>query len=159
PASVCAVFGDDAFLKGEVLSTLRKSLLGGDDGEFGLSVFTGREVQLRDVRDALSSVSLFGDGQRVVIIEDADAFVSDHRPELEDYVASRSREPSETRSASARRTYDSVLVLDVKTWPSNTRLAKAVAASGMAIKCDAPNERQAKTWLVQRAKAVYNVRL
>src|SRR6478609_5413517 len=95
PASVCAVFGDDAFLKGEVLSALRKSLLGGDDGEFGLSVFTGREVQLRDVRDTLSSVSLFGDGQRVVIIEDADAFVSEHRPELEDYVTSRSREPSE----------------------------------------------------------------
>ena len=159
PANVCAVFGDDAFLKGEVLAALRRQLLGGDDGEFGLSVFAGHEVQLRDVRDALASVSLFGDGQRVVIIEDADTFVSDHRPELEDYVASRSREPSETRSASARQTYGSVLVLDVKTWPSNTRLAKAVAASGMAIKCDAPTDRQAKSWLTQRAKAVHNVRL
>src|SRR4051794_20110933 len=144
PANICAVFGDDAFLKSEVLSTLRKQLSGSDDGEFGLNVFAGREVQLRDVRDALDSVSLFGDGQRVVIIEDADAFVSDHRPELEDYVA---------------RPAKGVLVLDVKTWPSNTRLAKAVAASGLAIKCDAPSDRQAKSWLTQRAKSVYNVRV
>jgi DNA polymerase-3 subunit delta len=144
PANVCAVFGDDAFLKGEVLSALRKQLLGTDDGEFGLTIFAGREVQLRDVRDALSSVSLFGDGQRVVIIEDADTFVSDHRPELEDYVA---------------RPAKGVLILDVKTWPSNTRLAKAVATSGLAIKCDAPSDRQAKSWLTQRAKSVYNVRL
>jgi DNA polymerase-3 subunit delta len=144
PANVCAVFGDDAFLKGEVLSALRKRLLGTDDGEFGLTVFSGREVQLRDVRDALSSVSLFGDGQRVVIIEDADTFVSDHRPELEDYVV---------------RPAKGVLVLDVKTWPSNTRLAKAVATSGLAIKCDAPSDRQAKSWLTQRAKSLHNVRL
>jgi len=159
PANVCAVFGDDAFLKGEVLAAIRRQLLGGADGEFGLSVFAGREVELRDVRDALDSVSLFGDGQRLVIIEDADTFVSDHRPELEEYVASRCREPSDTRFGSARRTNVSVLVLDVKTWPSNTRLAKAVATSGMAIKCDAPTDRQAKSWLTQRAKAVHDVRL
>src|SRR4051794_10357768 len=144
PANICAVFGDDAFLKSEVLCALRKQLLGKDDGEFGLTVFAGREVQLREVRDALSSVSLFGRGQPVVIIEDADTFVSDHRPELEDYVA---------------RPAKGVMILDVKTWPSNTRLAKAVAISGLAIKCDAPTDRQAKSWLTQRAKSVYNVRV
>jgi DNA polymerase-3 subunit delta len=144
PEGVCAVYGDDAFLKTEVLTALRKQLVGSDDGEFGLSVFAGREVQLRDVRDALSSVSLFGDGQRVVVIEDADTFVSDHRPELEDYVA---------------RPAKGVLILDVKTWPSNTRLAKAVAVSGLAIACDAPKDRQAKYWLTQRAKAIHDVRL
>src|SRR3954462_14712740 len=87
PKNVCAIFGDDAFLKGEVLTSLGNQVLVGNDGEFGLSVFEGSEVQLRDVRDALSSVSLFGDGQRLAIIEDADNFVSDHRPELEDYVS------------------------------------------------------------------------
>jgi DNA polymerase-3 subunit delta len=168
PEGVCAVYGDEAFLKGEVLAALRRQLLGGNDGEFGLSVFPGGEVQLRDVRDALSSVSLFGDGQRVVIVEDADTFVSDHRSELEDYVdkvagtgapGRRVDVPAPghgTRSVPATK---SVLILDVKTWPSNTRLAKAVATSGMAIKCDEPNERQAKSWLTQRAKAVHNVRL
>jgi DNA polymerase-3 subunit delta len=143
-AGVCAVFGDDAFLKGEVLSALRRQVLGGGDAEFGLTTFTGREVQLRDVRDALSSQSLFGDGKRLVIVQEADSFVTEYRAELEDYVA---------------RPQHGVLVLDVKTWPANTRLAKAVAATGLAIQCASPNERQIKTWLVQRAKTAHQVKL
>ena len=143
-AGVCAVFGDDAFLKSEVLSALRRLVLSGKESEFGLTTFSGKEARLRDVRDALSSVSLFGDGQRLVIVEEADPFVSEYRGELEEYVASPRR---------------GVLVLEVKTWPANTRLAKAVAASGLAIRCDSPNERQIKSWIVQRAKAEHGVRL
>jgi DNA polymerase-3 subunit delta len=143
-AGVCAVFGDDAFLKSEVLSALRRLVLSGKESEFGLTTFSGKEARLRDVRDALSSVSLFGDGQRLVIVEEADPFVSEYRGELEEYVAAPSR---------------GVLVLEVKTWPANTRLAKAVATSGLSIRCDSPNERQIKSWIVQRAKAEHGVRL
>ncbi len=159
--SVCAVFGDDAFLKMEVVAALRRQILSGSDDEFALTVFNGREVQLRDVRDALATQSLFGSGARLVVVEEADPFVSEHRSELEDYVAhsSRSCEPSETGSAPSRQTPGGVLVLDVKTWPANTRLAKAVAASGLAVKCDTPNERQIKSWLIQRAKAAHQVHL
>ncbi len=144
PAAVCAVYGDDAYLKMEVMAALRKAALGGNDGEFGATIFNGPDVQLRDVRDALASRSLFGDGRRLVIVEEADSFVSEHRAELEEYVA---------RPASG------VLVLEVKTWPANTRLAKAVAATGLAIDCAAPKERHIKPWLTQRAKAIHNVRL
>jgi DNA polymerase-3 subunit delta len=80
-----------------------------------------------------------------VIVEDADSFVSQYRGELEDY--------------GARPAKGSVLVLEVQTWPANTRLAKAVAASGLAIDCKSPNERQVKSWLTARAKKTYNVRL
>ena len=59
----------------------------------------------------------------------------------------------------AKPVRDAVLVLEVKTWPSNTRLAKAVAAEGLAIECTPPKERQLKTWLIQRAKAVHQARL
>jgi DNA polymerase-3 subunit delta len=141
---MCAVYGDDAFLKAEVLGVLRAHVLQGEESDFGLSTFTGREVRLRDIHDALATVSLFGTGQRLVIVEEADPFVSEFRSELEDYVAKPSR---------------GVLVLDVKTWPSNTRLAKAVAAGGLAIQCDAPNARQMKSWLTQRAKSVHDLRL
>jgi DNA polymerase-3 subunit delta len=144
-AGVCAVHGDEAFLKSEVLAAIRREVLGGDDGGFSLSTFSGRDVQLRDVLDALATVSLFGGGRRLVIVEDADGFVSDHRRELEDYVANPAR--------------DAVLVLEVKTWPSNTKLAKAIAAEGLAIECTPPKERPLKTWLIQRAKTVHDVRL
>jgi DNA polymerase-3 subunit delta len=142
---VVAVFGDEAFLKSEVLSILRREALSGADGEFGLHSFTGRDALLRDVVDALSTISLFGGGTRLVIVEDADAFVTAHRGELEEYVGKPAR--------------DAILVLDVKSWPGNTRIAKAVAASGLAIECAAPNERQLKSWLVKRAKAIHEVRL
>jgi len=143
--SVCAVFGDEAFLKTEVLAALRRQVLGGDEGGFSLTTFTGKEAQLREVLDALATATLFGVGRRLVIVEDADPFVSEYRAQLEDYVA--------------RPAKGGILVLEVKTWPGNTRLAKAVATSGLAIECKAPAERQLKTWIIERAKTVHKIRL
>ena len=143
---VCAVIGDETFLKREVLAALRQQVLGSDQDEFSLTTFAGRSgVPLRDVLDALATVSLFGSGRRLVIVEEADDFVSENRAELEDYVAKPHR--------------GGVLVLDVKTWPSTTRLAKAVAASGLTIECKSLNEPQTKRWLADRAKSRYDVRL
>ena len=142
---VCAVYGDDAYLKHEVLAILRRQVLAGDDSEFSLTTFTGRDAELRDVFDALATVSLFGGERRLVIVEDADTFVSAHRSELEDYVGKPHR--------------GSVFVLEVKTWPSNTRLAKAVAASSLAIDCSSLKPAQIKRWLAERATTVHGVRL
>jgi DNA polymerase-3 subunit delta len=142
---VCSVCGDEAFLKAEVLAAIRRQVLSGEDSDFAFHTFAGRDVQLRDVLDALATVSLFGHGRRLVVVEDADGFVSQYRGELEDYVSKPTR--------------NAVLVLEVNAWPSNTRLAKAVSATGLAIECTPPKERQLKTWLVQRAKTVHQVRL
>jgi DNA polymerase-3 subunit delta len=144
-AAVCAVFGDEAYLKFEVLAALRRQVLGAEEGEFSLTTVAGPSTQLREVLDALATVSLFGGGRRLVIVEDADSFVTQYRGELEDYV---------TRPAK-----ESVLALDVQTWPGNTRLAKAVAACGLSIDCKSPNERQVKSWLTKRAKTTHDVQL
>jgi DNA polymerase-3 subunit delta len=144
-AAVCAVFGDEAFLKSEVLGALRRQVLTSEDDGFSLTTFTGKETQLREMLDALATVSLFGSGRRLVIVEDADTFVTEYRTQLEDYVT--------------RPHAGGVLVLEVKTWPGNTRLAKAVAASGLTIECKPPTERQLKTWISQRAKTANKVRL
>lgn len=143
--AVCAVYGDESFLKREVIAILRRHVLGDAEGEFSLSTYAGPNTQLRDVLDSLATVSLFGSGRRLVIVEDADPFVTLFRGELEDYVARPHR--------------DGVLVLEVESWPSNTRLAKAVAGGGLAIECKSPNERQTKSWLVERAKTIHNLRL
>jgi DNA polymerase-3 subunit delta len=144
--TVCAVIGDESFLKREVLIALRRQVLGGEENEFSLTTFSGRNaVLLRDVLDELATVSLFSSGQRLVIVEEADDFVSEYRTELEAYVGKPQR--------------SSVLVLEVKTWPSTTRLAKAVAESGLTIECKSLNESQTKRWLVERAKTRYETRL
>lgn len=142
--SVCAVYGDEQYLKREVLTALRKQVLGQGEGVLGLWTFEGETAELREVLDALATVSLFGDA-RLVIVEEADSFVSQHRSELERYTDKPAR--------------GGVLVLEVKTWPANTRLAKALAAEGLTIHCKTPSESQTKRWLVERASRMHGVRL
>lgn len=141
----CAIFGDEAYLKREVLTALRRQVLGSEGGEFAYTTLSGREAQLREVFDALATVSLFSTGPRLVVVEEADPFVTLYRAELEDYVSRPAR--------------DSVLALEVKSWASNTRLAKAVGAAGLSIECKPPELRSAKRWLKERAQSAYGAKL
>ncbi|RIK81222.1 MAG: hypothetical protein DCC67_08415, partial [Planctomycetota bacterium] len=93
---------------------------------------------------------LFGSDQRVVVVEQANDFVKNYREHLEDYVA--------------RPRSDATLILEVTAWPGNTRLAKAVAATGLTIKCQMPERnpeaaqynRQLKDWLVAVARRQFD---
>lgn len=142
---VCVLFGDEAFLKRRVLSELKEQVLSGEDAEFSVTTFDGRTVQMRDVLDALATRALFGGGRHLVIVEEADDFVSQNRPALEDYVE---------RPNSA-----SVLVLDVKQWPSTTRLAKALSQRGLQIECKVPPAARLATWLAGWSKKQHGATL
>ena len=142
---VCVVFGDEPFLKRLALARLRGEVLEGDDGELSFTALDGDEATARDVFDCLATVALFGGGRRLVLVEAADDFVTRNRPALEDYVA--------------RPKPSGVLVLEVNSWPSNTKLYKAVAASGLAIECKAPAASTLVKWLVERARATHQAKL
>lgn len=141
--SLVVLAGDEPFLKREVLQSVRGRLSGDDD--LACTVFAGRECDWRDVSDSLTSVSLFG-GASAAVVEDADTFVTRYRPQLEDYAA--------------KEKHPGTLVLDVKSWPGNTRVAKAHAGKGALIKCQVPDkgaeltafQRSAKKWLSHRAE-------
>jgi DNA polymerase-3 subunit delta len=143
-APVCALVGDDGFLKHEARRALVAQLTGAE-GQDSVEVLDGK-AELRDVLDALSARSLFGSERRVVVVEDADDLVKARRDDLEDYVA--------------RPFADATLVLEVSSWPANTRLAKAVAAAGLTVTCQTPDRgreltefnRQLKSWLIGVAK-------
>ena len=138
PKSVCVVFGDDAYLKRQAVSAIRHSVLTTDDAELSLCKTDGTEAMLRDVMDELSTISMFSDGQRLVIVEDADSFVSRFRSELEDYV----RKPKTS----------GILVLVVSTWAANTRLYKMVAETGLQIDCKTPGTAAVAKWLSATAR-------
>jgi DNA polymerase-3 subunit delta len=87
---------------------------------------------------------MFG-GRRLVVVEEADDFVTRYRGELEDYVA--------------RPSPSGVLLLDVETWSSSTRLYKAVEASGLAIDCAVPAAPRLPRWLADWARHAYGVQL
>ena len=131
---VCVLFGGDSFLKSQAFRRLRAILLIADDAEYSLTRLDGNQAAFPAVLKELSTMTMFGDGQRVVVVEDADAFVTRFRGELEDYAAA----PSQTAT----------LILLVGTFPSNTRLYKTVDDSGRLIDCSPPGEAAIPKWLV-----------
>jgi len=140
---VCAVFGDETFLRRQTILAMRTAVLGGDDADFSLAAFEGRNAVFRDVHEVLSTVAMFGGGSRLAVVENADDFVTRYRPQLEDYAAKPSR--------------SGVLVLDLDSLPSNTRLYKSIAAAGLLIDGKAPAPARLTKWLTDWAKQHHRI--
>lgn len=136
PKPIYVLHGDEDFLKRQVLRGLRSLILGSDDDALGLSVHDGDRAVFAAVQDELRTAPFLSAG-RLVIVDKADPFVTKYRTSLEKYVA----QPATTGS----------LVLDVKTWPSNTRLAKLIDASTTLV-CDAPALYRLPDWCVNWAE-------
>ncbi len=149
--SLCVVTGDEAFLKHEVLNQLRQSLLGDGDAELAWHTFLGKEAEWVEVADAVMSRSLFGGGQQIALVEEADTFVTRNREQLEKH--------AETGSG--------LIMLEVKSMPTNTRIAKRVLEHGKMIRCSVPDRgaelgafrRSAIRWLQLRANTVHQTKL
>lgn len=145
PAACIVASGSEAHLKQAVEAAVRKTVLGGgDDAGLAATEFNGRDADWRTVRDELMTVSMFQD-QRLVIVSGADDFVSANRAALERYVEQPSRR--------------SVLLLDVKTWRSNTKLAKKIAGSGLHVECSELTGAALLRWLTEHAAEAYGKQL
>jgi DNA polymerase III subunit delta len=142
---IYALYGDDAYLRRESLRAIVRAALGPDAEEQAVARFAGdKATPLADVLDELRTLP-FLVRARVVIVEDADPFVTAHRKELEAYA----EHPART----------GVLVLSVKAWPSNTKLAKLVSKAGLALECKSPNERELPDLLVELAQSRFEAKL
>jgi DNA polymerase-3 subunit delta len=137
PQSVYVLHGDEDFLKRHVLAALRSLLFANETDDFGWSVNAGETAVFAAVRNELETLPFFG-GRRAVIVETADSFVTRHRASLEKYVA----EPSAA----------GVLVLEVKSWPATTRLAKLVDSSSTIV-CKAPTAYRLPEWCARWAQS------
>jgi len=135
--------GDEDFLKRRVLHLLVPLVLGDADPAYALSTFPGDKTDFSTVRNELDSVSFFSD-RRLVVVDQADPFVTKFRPQLEAYVA----EPSAA----------GVLVLEVKAFPATTKLAKAVPDAAHIV-CKAPPEYRLPLWSVEWCQTHYGKKL
>jgi DNA polymerase-3 subunit delta len=144
PRPLYALFGEDAYLRSASLDAILKATLGDKADEMAVTRFAGSQATLADVLDEVRTLPFLAP-RRVAIVEDADPFVTAHRKGLEGYA----ERPSES----------GVLVLSVKSWPSNTKLAKLVEKNGLAVDCKAPKESELPAWLVQLAKGREGVKL
>jgi DNA polymerase-3 subunit delta len=141
---VYVVYGEEDFLRSRVIAAVRAAVLGKDADEIAVTRFEGDAAALADVLDELALLPFFG-ARRLVIVSDADRFVSAHRDALERYVQSSHR--------------GGVLLLAVQAWPSNTRLARMVSERGLAVECRLPDARQLAPWCRRWAQDQYGKRL
>ena len=145
PQAVNVLFGNDPYLKRAVLNRLCEAILPEEDAEFSLTKIEASTAAWRDVADALATGSLFSAGRRLVLLEDADEFVSEFRADLEDH-------------AKANAT-DGVLVLTAKVWKKTTRLYKQLDKTGLQIDCGQPKPAELVKWLQHRAKHLKGLKL
>jgi DNA polymerase III subunit delta len=136
---VYVVYGDDVYLRHESLAAISRVSLAGEDADMAITRFAGDRASLSDVLDEVRTLP-FLSRRRIAIVEEAESFVTAHRKELEAYV----EHPSHTAS----------LVFSVKTWPSNTKLAKRVDVVGLALECKTPTEASLPSWLVDLTKSL-----
>ncbi len=141
-----AVYGGDSYLIRESITAIVRLAFPGTEDEPSVSRF-GAQSRLADVRDELFTLPFFGK-RRLVVVDEADTFVTKYRKELEAYT----ERPSAT----------GILVLQVKQWTATTNLAKCVEKMGVAIECNPlPAKQSAKliSWLSQYAKTRCGVAL
>jgi DNA polymerase-3 subunit delta len=142
--SVYVVFGDDAFLIRESINAIARLAFPGQAAEGSITKYVGSHTSLADVMDEVSTLPFFSK-RRLVIVEEADPFVSKYRSELEDYAEN----PSET----------GILLLQVKRWTASTKLAKIVERVGLAVDCSAPQEAALAPWLIELARTRHGTQL
>lgn len=153
PRTVCAVFGEESYLRRQVLDRMpavfAQDLQNGEDSggmlggggteEFEPAEFDANVTPWKRIIEELSTFSMFGPSRRLVILNDADDFVSKNRERLEEYAAT----PLET----------GVLVLELKSFPSNTKLFKLVEGNGLLVDCRPLNEKQElPRWVCETAR-------
>jgi DNA polymerase-3 subunit delta len=146
-ASLCpvyVVYGPEPFLKQETVRGIIARALGDRADSLGPSKFDGEEAELAEVLDEVRTLSLLGE-MRVVVVEDADEFISRHREVLERYCAG----PADT----------GCLIFVCKGFDARTRLYKTVNGFGGALKCEAPRGAGLLSWIMARAWKTYGKRL
>lgn len=140
---VYAIYGKDRRLALETLQEITDRVLGDADEQVCLSRYEGA-VEWGVVLDDLCTLPFLSE-RRLVVIKDADAFITAYRENLEKYLDS----PSET----------GVLVLMPESFPKTTRLAKRVVKLGGLVNCEAVKPRELPNFLVGYAKQKHQLSL
>src|SRR5205823_13827311 len=85
PQPLYVLHGDEPFLKRQVQAALRKLVLGPDENGFALSTYPGDKPTWAAVHDELETLP-FLSPRRLVVVENADPFVTRERARLEKFV-------------------------------------------------------------------------
>jgi len=138
---ICVIYGKNLYLRRRAVAhVVKRELCGGDQG-LNLVRIDGTKIEnAATVLDEVRTFSMLGD-RRVVVVDEADRFISKNRKTLERY----SENPSES----------GCLVLVCGGFAANTRLFKAVKKIGEAIECKPLYSKAVMSWLSSVARSEY----
>jgi len=123
---------------------LLDKLLDPSQRTMGLFNAEAASVQASEVLDELRTSPFLTD-KRVVLVKDADKFISANRPPLEKYFDN----PCPTGR----------LIFTVRSWDARTKLAKKLAKTGKLISITQPNRRELPHRLIKYASEAHDKRL
>lgn len=159
------LFGAEGFLRGEAQRGLIRRLGGGGITEFDASLLRVRKTEdgkdaepddddeepakgapdlVADIFDAVRTADLFA-SRNIVLVRSADGFVSAARAMLERYLDAPAP--------------GSVLILECRSFASNTKLYKRVAAFGAAIACEPLKGAAVTDWAEKRVAQAYGKKI
>ena len=149
--SLVALVGDESFLAGHMLTLLRDRLCPDEaDRSWAWREFVGDDnPDPRDVFDEAATIPLFAGATRAAVVRSADGFVTAARESLEKLASS-------PRGAGGGR---GLVILEVKSLPANTRLAKAVAKHGLVIDITIPQRANLAAWVRQWSQSRHGIQL
>ena len=117
--------------------------LGDSDPDFAVSIIPGDKTDFTTIRNDLDTVPFLAT-TRIVVVEQADSFVTANRSALEQYVLA----PSKV----------GILILDVKSFPETTKLAKALPTAAK-VQCKAPAIGKLPEWCRSWAESQHRKKL
>lgn len=135
---MCVIYGEEEMTKRHILDELR-GVMQQTHGDVETLVFDGKTASLADVLDELRSYGLMQQ-HKIVIVDDADIFVTQHRQAMERYADS----PVD----------NGTLVFRASKW-NKGNLDKAIAKVGFVHACNPLTPAEATSWVNKQAKEKY----
>jgi DNA polymerase-3 subunit delta len=137
-APVYALVGNEPFLQRQAV----EEILGRSGPDVQRADVDGATAEPADVFDELRSLAMFG-GRRVVIVRDAEQFITRHRPVVEGYLQSPAQ--------------GNVLILRCTSLPKNQKVYKLAAKAGEVIACEPPKAGGLARWITSHGKSAHRL--
>ncbi|MFW6161447.1 MAG: DNA polymerase III subunit delta [Planctomycetota bacterium] len=139
PLPAYAIVGTEPFTRGQAVRGLRKAVLGDAPPDLALSQYTSADLtDAAPLLDELRTAPFLA-SRRLVVVEDAAAFVKANKSALVRYLETPAR--------------TGVLVLVLDKLSRSDKLGKAVRKVGMVVHCSSPRERELPGWIDARVRA------
>ena len=180
------LFGDEPYLQQKSIQAIEAAFSVPGEEEIELKRFNPQETRWSDINEELSFVSMFGPQRRLVLMEQADKFItppsesgktpsdsgsnseSNQDTNLESNQDTSSRKKKKAIPKTNRELLEDnfesgnpmgTLILTVQSFPSNTRLFKITEQNGLIVNCSAVEVATLDSWLYKLATGEYKANI